>query len=94
MFKTFMNWLLGIEKTAEDNVAHIAQTVKALLAHEEQKLIDAAMHAEAAVAAEARKVAAEADAIKARIFAANLNSVFNTQPPTATVVPASPQVSA
>lgn len=73
----FTDWLLGRERTARSIVANYLSTVEELAAHAEQRLIDAAQHAEDMAIAEAKKLKAEADAAEAKLFSTKLGDLFN-----------------
>lgn len=72
----FWNWLLGIEHDFEAIISNLANTVSALEARAEKRVIDAAKHAEEALRHTSLEDAALTEAEKAKYAATNLKGLF------------------
>ena len=76
MLKNIINWLVGRERTVESIVSSYVKTVEDLIAHAEQKTIEAEKHAQAAFTADMKKLEAAAEVVKAEALAAKLGDLF------------------
>lgn len=77
MLKAIWNWLRGVETTVEDIVAPMSRMIADLATHAEQKLIEKVEHEEAAIAANAKAIAAKLEADKAKLLATEIGDLIS-----------------